>query len=111
MSRRRMFSLDPENRARRQLRGRGRRLRWRHRPLIFKVSEVSDRSGGRSLNQLRTSVVSLKIVFSQNSLCLWGKIKLLAYLLCGHIGCNTGNGKKLSSSQAQLGQATCLAAA
>ena len=27
----------------------------------------------------------------------------------GYIGCNTGNGEKLSSSQAQLGQATCLA--
>ena len=27
----------------------------------------------------------------------------------GYIGCNTGNGKKLSSSQAQQGQGTCLA--
>ena len=26
----------------------------------------------------------------------------------GYVGCNTGNGEKLSSSQAQLGQATCL---
>ena len=29
----------------------------------------------------------------------------------GYIGCNTGNGKKLSSSQSQLGQETCLAVA
>ena len=29
----------------------------------------------------------------------------------GYIGCNTGNGEKLISSQAQLGQATCLAIA
>ena len=27
------------------------------------------------------------------------------------MGCNTGNGEKLSSSQAQLGQTTCLAVA
>ena len=30
---------------------------------------------------------------------------------CGYIGCNTGNGGKLRISQAQLGQATWLAAA
>ena len=30
---------------------------------------------------------------------------------CGYGGCNTGNGKKLSSNQAQLGQTICLAVA
>ena len=34
-----------------------------------------------------------------------------ASLQSGYIGCNTGNREKLSSRQAQLGQATCLAVA
>ena len=34
-----------------------------------------------------------------------------AIVRSGYFGCNTGNGKKLSSSQVQLGQATCLAVA
>ena len=35
----------------------------------------------------------------------------LGRIQSGYIGCNTGNGEELSSSQRQLGQATCLAAA
>ena len=34
-----------------------------------------------------------------------------AIVRSGYFGCNTGNGKKLSSSQVQLGQATCFAVA
>ena len=35
----------------------------------------------------------------------------MSQLQSAYIGCNTGNREKLSSSQAQLGQATCLAVA
>ena len=40
-----------------------------------------------------------------------GETSLLAsrHLQSGYIGCNKGNGKKLSSSQAELAQATGLA--
>ena len=37
------------------------------------------------------------------------KTSLIHYVESGYIGCNTGYVKKLSSIQAQLGQATCLA--
>ena len=36
------------------------------------------------------------------------KTSLIHSVQSGYIGCNTGNGKKLNSSQTQLGQATCL---
>ena len=36
---------------------------------------------------------------------------ILSLVPCAATGLPTGNGKKLSSSQAQLGQATCLAVA
>ena len=35
----------------------------------------------------------------------------LPSLQSGYIGCNTGNEKKLSISQAQLGQGKCMAVA
>ena len=36
-------------------------------------------------------------------------VSLFIFVQSGYMGCNTGNGKKISSSQAQLGQATCWA--
>ena len=59
----------------------------------------------------RISLSSSMAFILATALLLRQKRKSVAIpaLQSGYIGCNTGNGKKLSSNQAQLGQATCLA--
>ena len=53
----------------------------------------------------------LRLSESRNNACHTSHHSADYCIQSGYIGCNTGNGEKLSSSQAQVGQATCLAVA
>ena len=63
---------------------------------------TSEQKGGQGTPQICGHTICI-------GFCAVGPDRWRLYIQCGWGGWPTGNGKKLSSSQAQLGLATCLA--
>ena len=77
---------------------------------VAQVSESETWADGRA-RYLEDEYRFVCVLIYLRACCTNNMTLALPALQSGYVGCNAGNGEKLSSSQAQLGQATCLAVA